>query len=599
MTTASARLYRVLGKLENRRARLVVIAAALLLTSPALVAGFALDDFILRAQLENVASPEGAGAGALDLFVFADGDRARNLALIDRGAGLPWWTHPEAKGAFFRPLTSVTHWLDSVLWPGVAWLQLAHNLVWFAAVLFAARLVYRRLGGTAWVAGVALLVFALDETHGSVVGWIANRNSLIATTCGLLALAAHDRARREGRWSSAVLAALALAAGLLSTEFAAGVLAYLLAYAVFVDESPWPKRLLSLSPYAGIVVVWRVIYSLRGYGAHGLGSYIDPVGDPLRFLSVLPSRMATLIASQLGGPPADFGPLFPPSLEPVLMAQAVFGLLVAAWLIWPVLRSDRRMRFWALGAVLAAVPVSATWASDRLLWFVGLGAAPLIAATIGAGLKTGLWALGHRFRGVVVGAFAFAHLLVAPLQLPMRTQSMGNLGKQLAAADASLPADPVVAERTVVILDPPVSLFASYLPVRRAVLGQPAPKHLYWLAPRTSELEITRMGLQRLRVRAEEGFLSSIFERHYRDPMYRMPVGHRVELSEMTVEVVELMPDGRPRVCDFVFREPLESERYQFFEWNQGGFRPHVLMAPGQSVRRSPVYLVDLLFAAP
>lgn len=595
MATPSARLHSVLSRFEQGRWQLAAIFVALLLTSPVLFGDFALDDFILRAQLEHAPSIEGAGSGPLDLFVFADGDVARNQALMDRGAGLPWWTHPEAKGAFFRPLTSLTHWLDAALWPGLAWAQYAHSLVWFAVVLLAARWVYLRLGMRPWVVGVAVLIFALDEAHGSVVGWIANRNSLIATACALIALAAHHQASRERPWRNAALALMAFALGLAATEFAVGVLGYLVAHALLVDERPAKVRFLSLLPYAGVVLGWRVAYSAMGYGAYGLGSYIDPVGDTGRFLAVLPFRVTQLLSSQLGGPSADFEPLLPAELAPALLLVAAVGLGVAAWALYPTVRSDKRMQFWAIGAALAAVPVSATWASDRLLWFVGLGVAPIVAAALDAGLRRGLWSPGHRVRGVLLGAFALAHLVAAPAQLPVRATSMSSLGQQVAKVDASLPSLPEVENQTFVLLDPPVSVYASYLQVRRAVHGDPRPKHLYWLAPRTSEVEITRLDEKRLRVRTSAGFLNTTFERHYRDPKYEMPIGHRVELSEVTIEVIELTDDGRPRACDFVFRESLDAARYRFFRWKELGFVPHQVLKVGETLRLAPIPLIDVM----
>lgn len=592
--TASARLAELLGRLQRPRAQVAVLALALALCSPIFFGDFVLDDYILRAQLEGAPSPEGAGRGPLDLFVFADGDRTRNLELIDRGAGLPWWTLPEARGAFLRPLSSATHWLDAQLWPGIVVPQYLHSLAWFALVLELARRLYARLGTNEWIAGVAFAVFALNEAHGSVVGWLANRNSLIATACGLLALLAHDRARREGSAAHGLVAAIAMAAGLAAAEFAVGAVAYLIAYALFVDEATLRKRALSLLPYAGIVLLWRLAYSAAGYGAHGLGSYIDPIGDPLRFAAVVPERLVALLASQMGGPSADFGPLFPPQVAPALLIVAVVSVVVGMWLLFPTVRRDRTMRFWACGSVLAAAPICATWSSDRLLWFVGLGAAPLIASTISTALQAGLWSPGHRLRGALVGSLALGHLVAAPLQLPIRAWSMNNLGRKVAAADASLPTDAGVEVQTFVILDPPVPIYASYVPVRRAVRGEPAPKHLYWLVTRTSGATIERLDERTLRVTVDRGFLDSIFEQHYRDPTFEMPVGHRIELSEMTVEVVQQTADRRPSVCDFTFRKPLNE--YRFFRWTADRYQATEAPPVGQAIRLPPIALFDLLF---
>lgn len=55
-----------------------------------------------------------------------------------------------------------------------------------------------------------------------------------------------------------------------------------------------------------------------------------------------------------------------------------FMLFLAA-LLFPVIRSNRVARFWACGMILSLVPVCAMLASSRLLIFVGIGGAGLLA----------------------------------------------------------------------------------------------------------------------------------------------------------------------------------------------------------------------------
>ena len=86
----------------------------------------------------------------------------------------------------------------------------AHSLVWLALALFGAALVYRRLLGATWVAGLATLLYAVNDTHGPAVGWIANRNAVIAIALALPVLWLHDRWRRDGWTPGAWLAPLLL-----------------------------------------------------------------------------------------------------------------------------------------------------------------------------------------------------------------------------------------------------------------------------------------------------------------------------------------------------------------------------------------------------
>ena len=92
---------------------------------------------------------------------------------------------------------------------------------------------------------------------------------------------AHDRWRRHGWRPGALLGPAAFLAALLSKELGVAIGGYLFAYALFLDRGSWRQRLASLLPYAGIVVAWRALYQLFGYGVVGSGMYLDPMAEPL------------------------------------------------------------------------------------------------------------------------------------------------------------------------------------------------------------------------------------------------------------------------------------------------------------------------------
>ncbi|MFW6023602.1 MAG: hypothetical protein ACOC9O_02540 [Myxococcota bacterium] len=582
------RLQALPGAFERPARRRAAIALGLLLCAPAVAGGFALDDHILLDQLRDHASGEGAGSGPFDLFVFADGDPERNARLMNAGAGLPWWTFEEAKGAFLRPLTSLTHALDGGLWPTSAAAMHAHSLLWLAVVILLAARVYLRFIDEARVAGLAVVLFALDEAQAQTAGWIANRNALLATAGGLLVLLAHHRFRREGRPVMLAAGAAALALALLAGEFAVGILGYLAAYELVLVRRPWRQRALALAPYAGVVVAWRILYAALGYGTRGLGSYLDPLSTPGAFAAALPARWSALMWSALAGQPADLGALVPDAARLALAAVAVAGMATLAWLAWPTLRDRVMARFWATGAALAAVPVCATWPSDRLLLFVGLGAMAAVAYMV-VDVLAGATAAEPsappattRLRLVAVAGLLLVHLVLAPLQRPARAVAMSGVGRAVATVNASLPND--VAGRTVILANVPSSLFASYLQVMRAVREEPRPRHLHWLAATPAGVRLERTGRRTLRVRPDRGFLDTLLERHYRGRRHVMHAGHRVRLDEMTAEVVSRTADGRPATVDFHFARPLESRDYIWRRWEEGRLVPMPLPDVGQAV---------------
>ena len=86
-----------------------------------------------------------------------------------------------------------------------------------------------------WIAGLATLIYAVDDAHGMLVGWIANRNGLVTAVLGVLALILFIRWRREGWRPGAFTAPFVFAVALLAGESAIAVGAYLIAYVLFLE----------------------------------------------------------------------------------------------------------------------------------------------------------------------------------------------------------------------------------------------------------------------------------------------------------------------------------------------------------------------------
>ncbi len=205
----------------------------------------------------------------------------------------------------------------------VAWLMHAQSLLWYALLVLCATRLYRRLFALpdpdtgdaaqappwpAWAAGLAAVLYAVDDAHGVPAAWLVHRNGVVAATFALLTLACHLRWRCDGWRPGAVLAPLALGAGLLVGEAALGAAAYLFAFALLLDpltRQPWAprRRLLTLWAYAGCVVLWRLVHQRLGGGAFGSGAYLDPVREPLTFAAATAQRTPLLLAGQLGRPP--------------------------------------------------------------------------------------------------------------------------------------------------------------------------------------------------------------------------------------------------------------------------------------------------------
>ncbi len=557
----------------------------MLLTLPALGVGWILDDYYHRTVLlrrpplcELLGQPS-------EMFRFFRGEPDRTGRLVDLGL-FPWWTDPGLKGEFLQALTVLTHRLDYALWPDSPELMHAHSLLWLGAAAAAAAVFYRRMMGPTRVAGVAALLFALDDARGATVGFLANRNVLVAATFGMSALIAHDRWRRGGSRRSAFLAPALLLAALFSKEEGIGTCAYLASYALFADPAGRWRGLLALGPAAAAVVGWAGLRASWGYGVRDLGLYIDPLTDPGRFLAALPARVPMLLLGQWGPFPAEVGVVLGPAGTAVAWGLAAGFLALLAFAMAPLLRRDRTARFWGAGMVLATIPVAATLPMDRLLTFVGLGASGLLAqywAFVFGGAEGRPAGAAWRVtaKGLAWG-LAVVHALIAPIALPIRAANPIGPRWVERRLYVAAPLGPDAGDRTLVVVNAPSPGHACYHIFRRELAGEAVPRFTRVLAPAIPSVTVRRLDERTLAVRPEGGYLRFALDRVFRSERRPLAVGETVRLTGMTAAVTALTADGRPAEATFRFDVPLESPTLLWLCFRGGRFEPFIPPAVGR-----------------
>lgn len=568
-------------------ARWLPLAATVLsvvLALPALGAGWMMDDYFHRAILLERSRFRALIGTPSEMFRFFRGDPERTGRLMDLGLD-PWWTYPPLKAEFLQALTVLTHRFDYALWPDSPVLMHAHSLFWLGLAVAATACFYRRMLGATWVAGLAALLYAVDDARGATVGFIANRNVLVAASFGVPALIAHDRARRDGSRRAAWLAPLLLAGALFSKEEGVGTCAYLLAYGLCVDPRGSRRGCLALWPYLVVGILWAGLRASWGYGVHDVGLYIDPLTDTERYLRAAAGRIPLLLLGQWSPIPGDLAVVAPHRLLWGVAAAVLGGLLLV---MAPLLRRDRLARFWALGMLLATVPVSATVPGDRLLTFAGIGAAGLLAQFLAFVLEGRNASASTWWRVPAWGAacaLLVVHAVAAPIVLPFRA---GNpLGPRWAEERFYVRTDwDVPLEgRTVVIVNAPSPMHANYLVLRRELEGRSVPRRIRTLAPAIPAVTIRRLDERTLAVRPQGGYLNFVLDRIFRSERRELALGEQVKLSGMTVIITALTPDGRPDEATFRFDEPLESPSFVWLCFRGDGFEPFTPPAIGQEVK--------------
>ncbi len=106
------------------------------------------------------------------------------------------------------------------------------NVLLYALLTWLVGRLIQAVHGPGLAAGIAALVFAIDESHALTVMWIAGRNTLLAAVFGILAVRAHLRWRERATarsWPHALAASLWFALALASGEAGLCSFGYVLA----------------------------------------------------------------------------------------------------------------------------------------------------------------------------------------------------------------------------------------------------------------------------------------------------------------------------------------------------------------------------------
>ena len=599
---------------EYRYLPVILAIGAILVMLPALKTGFGSDDLLQRVvelkpgQLPprmhetGMLAPDSGSFGTVlcDLFPGFSNRDPQCVALAKSYGILPWWTADNFKVRLCRPVTAFTHWLDYRLFPDSPVLMHAENIAWFAAIIFLLTIVYRKMMGSGWAAGLAALLFLLDGNTYFPVAFIANRGFMMSLFFGLLCLYEHHQWRSAKSRSGLVLSALFLALSLLADEGGASTFAFILAYALVLEPGSLRNRALTILPSILVIVLWRTIYTLSGFGVLHLGIYIDPSSEPLQFAQVVIPRAIALLGGQLTGVPPDFLIAVNPLLQPKIIAFYCVPIVAALIVFLPLLRRNRIAAFWFAVMVLAVIPAATVVPLSKNLCFVAVGAYGLIASFV-AGLITRRlpeWLAYRILAWVACVLLILAHVpgaIAGRVVMVKATPFVFNLLK----GAASLGDLPDAENKNVIIVNAPCPLAGICVPAYKAYYHRPLPKTLRALVPGCTSLDVQRTDDKTLVIESKAPNIFSCddvgpvhlaylcrFGNFIGDPKCKK--GDRYDLGSLTVEVLESDASDLASRVAFRFDTSLDSPDFCWISWDwQTGRQPFKIPAIGQSVTLS------------
>jgi hypothetical protein len=555
-----------------------LIGCGMLLHVPSLRWGFLWDDFIHQAVFRY-----GAAIPAISpLNLYDYGARPRpGEALADLGL-YPWWTSPDFRVRFFRPVTSLSLLSDYAVYRDWAPGYHLTSILLFGVLLTLSYLLYQRLGASRAAALWALAFLALEDIHVVPVGWIANRNAVLANLFVVATLLTVDQyCRTRRRWFLAgAVACFLLACGAKETALVTVALVGL--YLWLLNRPPGRETLgqscrrLLRSGVLWLFVVTAALY-VAGYVLTGHGTNSALYATPWHALGAFVSRVGSFALLAGGslflGVSTDLV-FMKPRLAPMLawlLLPPVGGLV---WIMWKRLGQQRPAGFAAGWMLIALAPAVGVTTSDRFLMDATLGSALLLGMLVDdlrAGPeRPGLREVGRR---VLVAVLVFCGPV---LSLPM-VWIRGNIFYHMAATDraaverADIPRDRR-SPRQVFVLNPPSSILALTMLPTWMVLHDDPGVSLHALQMARRPWGWHREGAASVVMRyGPPPLLEHRYERLFRTTTAPPAPGTVFETAALTATVLAVDPDGI-RQARIAFPRELDDPDYHFLLWQDGGF---------------------------
>ncbi|CBL45113.1 Hypothetical protein HDN1F_15300 [gamma proteobacterium HdN1] len=605
--------------LQSPRARVAAVLGffilVLLTHYPFNDRAFSTDDYLQRVSL--VGSAELAEKG------FTQADPNRNLAqrlrdtfqfFSDQSGSLQaqrdygnmsWWTVQDGMMQPFRPLAALTHWIDYKLWPNDRSMMQVHSLVYFVFFAFAALMLYQRLAPNWPIALLAASLIVFDYSMSLNFNWLAARNAYLSPAFGILCLLFYIRWREDEQvryWHASIAC---FGAALLTAEAGLAIAGYLGAYALLMDRRGWLRGLVALWPFVVIVLVWRAVYSKLGFGASGIGLYLDPgrnLGDMLsQILEVFP----TIVTSLATG----FDALITAvdvQWRPWLVASCWAISLLGVYIIRNLLMESREARFLVLGSIFAAVPQCALLsAGARTGTFAAIGFFFVLALIIARLLSRG----ASRTRRVTGGALVAFHLVLPIIAMSVTEMHLLPTVSASASNYTAAPKANNLEDHSVVYITGESATRMYYLPYFWDAEGDELPKRMQVLAPGLSAVYLTRTCERTLELHSPAGFVLNqdspllqedleiapgiskqnairMIDGLLTNPADEPHLGETYRNANMAVTVKEITFDGRVTKVSITMlgEEPLEKKYWQYFDWKKDRYEAVPAPVIGQTI---------------
>ena len=558
--------------------------------------GLQSDDYIHKALLNTHQQAEQQGLDNLkvlhQLFVFFDPQQP--------ASSLPWWSNPEMKIKFWRPLSALSHYLDYQLWPNNIKAMHMHSMLWYLLLVLFSYVFFKQILGTL-SAQWAAIIFCLDFSHFANLSWLANRNSLIASSLVLITCICFIKAYRLNKKQYFLFSICAYALALLAAEVSLLALFIPASYLYFFYDKKHSdldnKNLVYVfAVYASVALIFLLGYQYMGYGISHSGLYLNPLENPLLTLQSLITKIPVFYFGQIFAIEGFYN-VFSPHLKLLSSILCLLLLLVFFYFLKGFYKQEKVL-FFVSNSLLALIPASLFALADmRLSLLSSVFSAALLAICLthfyqyafinkNFSRKYGLSLLLILFAHIGINGMQWAHIAYTDKSKTHNNHSL------LSAINESYP------DKNIYIFNHPKPLdlfyFDFYLQSRERG-DRKSPMQI--LNNNFTNFSIEVLDDRRLKITSEPGFVYKIqdFEQRLSKPrldfsisntyahaalasVFNSPkdvfkVGDRFPSEHYTAEITQVTKTGNTRrqlakEITFTFARDFSEELAVFFIWH-------------------------------
>ncbi len=180
-------------------------------------------------------------------------------------------------GAFYRPLTYSTYFLDHALWD--RWPAGYHltNLLLHAAAIGGLFVLLRQLGVGRQTAAITCSLFAAMPIQAEAVGWMSGRFDVLSATLTIWAAACYVRSSTRNNPIAYPSALMLYALSIISKETGFVLPLLLIAIDVIMFRTRPDKKIIGFVAAGGVLFLYRsfALGGLGGYKSAGISSAVD------------------------------------------------------------------------------------------------------------------------------------------------------------------------------------------------------------------------------------------------------------------------------------------------------------------------------------